>query len=121
MLTDAQWLELGIDWKRIHHLGGLGRLVIVPGRVSFSAVKHWDDYSVYYSCWGSYGEIQFNGEAEIKRYLERQLGAKQEYVTLVARAEAIQKRIEPLERKVSIIRDTLASLESEVVGMVLAK
>lgn len=111
MLNNAQWLELGIDWKGIHHFGKLESLTIIPGVVFFRAIGcNYGSYSVYYHCQGSSGQLQFTTEAAVKSYLEKQLAARQEYTTLIAKAEALRKRIDPLAYKASIIRDTLSCM-----------
>ena len=111
MLTNEQWLLHGIDWERKSHLGELGTLSIIPGLVHFSAIKHPSNtFSVYHYVFGSSGQQQFELEVNIKAYLESQLDNKEEYVRLINKHIALNRRVEPLLAKLNIVRKQMDTL-----------
>ena len=106
MLTNAQWLKEGINWDRTDSTI-LGELVISPDInrvVKFRVIKHSDGgYSIYHQVCGGGGQFQFDTEGQVKGYLEAQLNAKQEWLKLISKRDALTSRYQPLHKKLNII------------------
>lgn len=88
----------------------IAQSIIIPNRFKFDLIESDGHYSVYHQLDGGYGQRGFDSESDARVHLQKQESYKKTYMELIARRDAIRKRMQPLKNKEAMLSTQIESL-----------